>query len=184
MANLIVKDGTNATKYVAQSGAGTDVDPFVRIVAGPVTNAELRAADVPVTLDGEAVAIASIAAGDNNIGNVDIASFPAVALITISGTCAAAGANTVVAAPAAGNHHVVHAYQLQMEEAAATLQRALLKSGSNVYGRMVGTTIGAGVVQEFPAGDKLPWDSGQAIVVDLAEAKAVGYVIRYRTVPD
>lgn len=51
MANAQFKDAAGATKYRKASGAGTDVDPFI--------------------LDNT---ISAIAAGDNNIGNVDLAS--------------------------------------------------------------------------------------------------------------
>ena len=51
MANAQFKDATGATKYRKATGAGTDIDPFI--------------------LDNT---ISAIAAGDNNIGNVDLAS--------------------------------------------------------------------------------------------------------------
>lgn len=51
MANIVILDGASATKYRKATGAGSDGDPFVT-----------------------SVVVDSIAAGDNNIGNVDIAS--------------------------------------------------------------------------------------------------------------
>lgn len=75
---------------VGADGSATDVSSAAPMpVTGPVTDTELRAADVKVTLDGETVVlaagtnnigdvdIATIAAGDNNIGNVDVASIAA-----------------------------------------------------------------------------------------------------------
>ncbi len=104
-------------------------------------------------------------------------------LTTISSSCAAAGANTGVAA-SAGNRYVLHAFQLQLEEAAATLQRVLLKSGTTEMWRFVGKSVVDGVIKEFPPGEELIWGSGQAIVLDLAEAKSVGYVLTYRKISD
>ena len=54
MANIIAKDGAGDTKYIKATGAGTNVDPFISDHY-----------------------ISSIAAGDNNIGNVDVASIAA-----------------------------------------------------------------------------------------------------------
>lgn len=51
MSNIPYKDGTPVTRYRKNSGAGSDVDP-----------------DIP------SINVDSIAAGDNNIGNVDLAS--------------------------------------------------------------------------------------------------------------
>lgn len=99
----------------------------------------------------------------------------------ISSSCASAGANTAVAA-SPGNHHVLEGFQLQMEAAATTLQRVLLKNGTTEMWRFVGTAIGDGVVHNFDEPDELHWATGAAIVLDLAEAKSVGYVLRYRTV--
>ena len=104
-------------------------------------------------------------------------------LTTVSSACASAGANTAVAA-SAGNHHVLYEFQLQMEAAATSLQRVLLKSDTTELWRVVGTAVGDGVAHTFPPGQELHWGSGKAIVLDLAEAKSVGYVLRYRTVAD
>lgn len=104
-------------------------------------------------------------------------------LTTVSSSCASAGANTGVAA-SAGNHHILHSVQLQLEADATSLQRVLLKSDTTEMFRFVGIETGDGVAWEFPSGQELHWGSGKAIVLDLAEAKSVGYVLRYRTVAD
>lgn len=54
--------------------AAGDLAAIVAALGGTLTVDATGQGDVPVTLDGESVAVASIAAGDNNIGNVDIAS--------------------------------------------------------------------------------------------------------------
>ena len=104
-------------------------------------------------------------------------------LTTVSSSCATAGANTGVAA-SAGNHHVLCGFQLQMEATATSLQRVLLKSGTTEMWRLFGTAVGDGLTHTFEQGEELHWGSGHAIVLDLAEAKAVGYVLRYRTFAD
>lgn len=147
MANLVVKDGTGASKYIAQSGAGTDIDPFVRVIEGEVT-----------------------------------ANPPAYTWTTISGVKDSAGGNTLVAAPAAGYRHLIKLVQLQLEEdPAGAFQRVLLKSGTTELWRFVGANIPDGLVQYFATGDELPCGEAEAISLDLAEAKDVGYVLRYRT---
>jgi hypothetical protein len=80
MANLPVKDSGGNTKYMKTAGAGSDEDPHipehsvsgtVQLAAGTngigklTANSGVDIGDVDVT---------SIAAGDNNIGNVDLAS--------------------------------------------------------------------------------------------------------------
>jgi len=103
------------TVPVTDNGGSLTVD-------GPLTDTELRATDVPVTLDGEAVVlgagseaigklaansgvdigdvdVTSIAAGDNNIGNVDIVSVPVPAAIYYGRKAvAAAGTDEALAA--------------------------------------------------------------------------------------
>lgn len=179
MANLVVKDGTGASKYIAQSGAGTDIDPFVRMVEGPLTDTELRAADVAVTLDDESVAIASIAAGDNNIGNVDIASFPTVTMTTVTGTAASSGDNTLIAQPGAGLRIVVHDFQLQLE--AATSTTMLIKSGSTTRRRFYAASAGDGLMLIFPSGKEFRLGTNEALVLNLSGANSTGYTVRYTT---
>ena len=60
MANLKVKDADAADKYLAASGAGTDLDPHIVQHAVDATGA----GDVPVTLDSEVVAVDATGQGD------------------------------------------------------------------------------------------------------------------------
>jgi|WetSurMetagenome_2_1015567.scaffolds.fasta_scaffold07664_6 hypothetical protein len=62
MANLNVKDGANASKYLKSTGAGTDGDPYIpeHLVTGPLTDAQLRASDVKVSLDSEVVTVSGV----------------------------------------------------------------------------------------------------------------------------
>ncbi len=140
--------------------------------------------------------IPELPAGANIIGGVDIVTMPEISgtvtanpptieLTTLSGVKDSAGVNATVAAPAAGQKHVIHMFQFQLEEApAGAFQRVLLKSGTTELWRFVGTGIGHGVVQVFPEGQELPCEVAEAINLDLAEAKDVGFVIRFRTVSE
>ncbi len=107
-----------------------------------------------------------------------------VTLTTISGVCDSSGANTLVAAPAAGNHHVLYAFQFAGKEAPTTLQNVLLKSDTTELWNVPITEIGSGLLVFLPPGQELHWDSATAIVADLAEAKDVAYVLRYKTIAD
>lgn len=103
-------------------------------------------------------------------------------LTTISGVKDQAGSNVLVNPPDPGYRHLIRLIQFQCEEApAGAFQRVLLKSGSTELWRFVGTKIESGLTQSFDTGNELPCDEAQAISIDLAEAKDVGYVIRYRT---
>lgn len=111
------------------------------------------------------------------------ANAPVIELTTLSGVKDSAGVNSTVVAPAAGQKHVIHAFQFQLEEApAGAFQRVLLESGTTELWRWVGTAVESGIVQVFPAGQELSCGAAEAINLDLAEAKDVGFVIRYRTI--
>lgn len=74
MANLLVKDGAAASKYLATSGAGTDIDPHIPTHVLGAGSAAIGKLAANSGVDIGDVDVLSIAAGDNNIGNVDIAS--------------------------------------------------------------------------------------------------------------
>lgn len=121
MANIEVRDGDNTEKHLKATGAGTVGDPFIpehldtnsaamltalqiidNIVSG--SEAQVDVITLPALPTGTNnigdVDIASIAAGDNNIGNVDIVTLPALA----------AGTNNIgdvdVLSIAAGNNNI------------------------------------------------------------------------------
>ena len=56
MANITSLDGQRITRYIAATGAGTDLDPhkIINMVEGALTDAELRA--TPVTVSGTVTA--------------------------------------------------------------------------------------------------------------------------------
>lgn len=104
-------------------------------------------------------------------------------LTTISGVADDAGGNSVISAPESGKKIRIHAFQIQLEEApTGSFQRVLIKSGTTELWRYVGTAIESGLTQTFMPGQELDGGDGEAISLDLAEAKDVGYVLRYREV--
>lgn len=99
MANLLVKDGAGANKYLSATGVGTDPDPHVMqqavTVAGVATAANqatevaaLAAIQTAVQLLDNAVAgselqvdvltLPALSAGSANIGDVDVLTLPAL----------------------------------------------------------------------------------------------------------
>lgn len=121
MANIEVRDGDNTEKHLKATGAGTVGDPFIpehldtnsagmlaalqiidNIVSG--SEAQVDVLTLPALPAGTNnigdVDVLSIAAGDNNIGNVDVVTLPALA----------AGTNNIgdvdVLTIAAGENHI------------------------------------------------------------------------------
>lgn len=92
MANMEVKDGAGAQKYLKASGAGSSGDPFIieqnvnvssALPAGTNNIGDVDVLSLPALPAGTNnigdVDIASaLPAGDNNIGNVDIVSLPSL----------------------------------------------------------------------------------------------------------
>lgn len=106
-----------AVFVVVAGDDGTDTQPLQLSAGG----------DLKVTLDSEAVAIASIAAGDNNIGNVDIVSLPAGNL----GQQAMAASLSVV--PASNITDATYIGDIKFGEA--------LPAGTNAIGKLLAPDI-------------------------------------------
>ena len=100
-------------------------------------------------------------------------------LTTVSSTCTAAGANAIVAAPAAGLRHVIRLLQVQLGITGA--QTVLVKSATTQVWNFIGDTLGQGVILDFSPQDELPCGTAEAINLDLSAATVVRYVIRYYT---
>lgn len=80
-ARLVTEAGHEVTEdtgdTVKVSATDLDIRNLTSTDVVTVTGGAGQVADVKVTLDSESVAVASIAVGDNNIGNVDIVTLPA-----------------------------------------------------------------------------------------------------------
>ena len=77
MANLAVLDSTGATKYLSESGVGSDGDPHIGNMA-VTTLPTLPAGDNNIG-NVDIVTLPALAAGTNNIGDVDVLTLPALA---------------------------------------------------------------------------------------------------------
>ena len=82
--DVTVVQGTAANLNATVTASNLDIRDLTATDVVTVTGGAGQTADVKVTLDSETVAIASIAAGDNNIGNVDVVTQPARAHTTDS----------------------------------------------------------------------------------------------------
>jgi len=178
MANLAVKDGAAADKYLKTSGIGTDVDPYIP------EHLETNSTAILAAIDGVEALLTTLPAGTNNIGDVDVASLPAadIAVDTITTTAAThanSGDNTVIAAPAAGNRLVIKAIVVQNESATATT--ILLKSGSNTKRRALLQNQGDGVAWVFGRGDEWRLGTAEALVLNLSGANSHGVTVDYLT---
>lgn len=226
MANLAVVNATGSTVYLKAAGTGSSGDPHVpeQAVTGPLTDTELRASAVAVSLSsvplptGAATAArqdtgntslatlagavagtemqvdvltlpnvtigAALPAGNNNIGDVGVASMPALSMAektmtTVAGTKAAAGDNELIAAPGANTRLVVSAIMAQNESATATT--ILLKSGANTKRRALLQSQGDGVAWQFPAGREWKLGANEALNLNLSGANSHGYTVDYYT---
>lgn len=203
MANLQVKDAAGANKHLKSSGAGTDGDPYIPqhlesnsaailaaldgalTVTGTVTaatdgltNAQLRANPVPVA---GPVTDAQLRASAVPVSGTLTANPTPRTLSVATGTAAASGDNTLIAAPGAGLRTVLVEVQLQLEAATATV--GLLKDGAGgaVLLRWRGVNDGDGVVHQWPMDTRLKLTAATALVLNLSGANQCGYTVYYYT---
>lgn len=171
-------------------------------VTGSLTNTELRASDVKVTLDSEKVAISGIDAGTNLIGKVGIdqatananevvvktsalptgaatsalqtagnASLAAIAAekvqLHVNIDFSSASAQTIIAAPAAGNRIRICQLLLMSGATSPVNSEIAVKSGSTT----IKTVKGATVVLDFPEHCNL--GTAEALVLQATTADRV-----------
>lgn len=158
-----------------------------------LTDTELRAADVAITLDGEEVTIndggntitvdgtVTVQDGGNTI-TVDgtVTANPSrVTLSTVTGTAATSGDNSIISAPGAGNRIRVYEFQLQLEADTATT--VIVKSGSTSIRRVYMKAASDGIIWQWQLGQELVCGTNEALQINLSGANTVGYVVRYVT---
>lgn len=263
MANLQVKDGAAASKYLKSSGAGTDPDPHIpehletnsaaikaavelidnaiagnemqvdvitsalptgaataanqttgnaslasletkigEVQASPTANTLLdRLKQIYTVLTGTLtvavgsalpaganaigklaansgvdigdVDITSIAAGTNNIGDVDIAP---KTLLYASGSASSSGDNSLIVAPGAG---AIYISTLFIQNTTTTATTALIKNGATEIGRMLNQNQGDGLRLQFPAGREMKLSATTALNLNLSGANAHNYFVTY-----
>jgi hypothetical protein len=174
-------------------------------VTGPLTDTQLRATPLPVTIsdatvtvDGAVTVTGSVTISDGSgaltvdgtvvatdgggsltVDGTVTASTAIVTLTNVTNTTATSGDNTIIAAPSAGNRIVVHQWKIQLEAATATT--VLLKNGSTTYDRLYCAAAGDGAVIVYPTGKEWRLDGATALVFNLSGANAIGYSVRYTT---
>lgn len=98
-----------------------------------------------------------------------------------TGTKAASGDNTVLAAPGSGNQYLIVKLQIHNQTAVAT--KVIVKFGSReVWTVDLPATIGAGVVLDFPAPDRMGGRDNQPLLVNLSAANDTSISVQYYTV--
>jgi hypothetical protein len=97
--------------------------------------------------------------------------------LTATGTAAASGDNTLVAAPGAGKRIVISALIVQNESATATT--AILKDGSTAILRCLGQNQGDGLALHFAPERELRLSADAALVLNLSGANSHGYSVIY-----
>ena len=100
-------------------------------------------------------------------------------LIYLTGTTAAAGVTTLVAAPGAGVRIVVSAFMVQNESAVATTVQ-VGRGGSAAF-RALLQTQGAALSGSFLAGREWKLPANTALTVTLSAANSHGYSVVYYT---
>ncbi len=204
MANLKVKDGDAATKYLKSSGAGSDVDPHipqhlesnsaaiaasVATVAGAVAGSEMQV-DVltmpSVTVTGpltdtqlRATAV-PIADGGGSL-TVDIASAAWTEFLVEFTASDATGVHTIIAAPGTG-------YKLQFQEITTILgedgeNNLYIMSGATSVKKRPFKLQGEGAMRVWGYPDYLTLPANTALVVSNSAQKKWHVEGAYRIVP-
>lgn len=123
------------------------------------------------------------AVGGTAIGtSVPVTSSSAIRTYTGTATATAtSGDQTLVAAPAAGNHLVVKDLLVQNESAVETT--VILKSGTTAKWRAK-LAANASLALSFADGEEWRLGTAEALVLNLSGANSHGYSIRHRTEAD
>ena len=171
MANLQVKDGAAATKYVKATGAGTDGDPYIPEHKETSAAAILAAAQ----------AIEAAVEGALTVSGTLTANPTARAVTVAAGTASSSGDNTIIAAPGASLAIVLVSVQVQLEASTATV--GLLKNGAggSTLLRVRMAADGDGVLHQYAADARPKLTANTAAVLNLSGANQCGYTIHYYT---
>lgn len=98
-------------------------------------------------------------------------------LTFVTGTVAASGDTTLIAAPGAGLTLVLVFVQLQNESTTATTLK--FKFGSSEVYRLLAQNQGEGVVAHLPAGREWRVGANLPLVLNLSGANSCGYSLAY-----
>ena len=193
--------GVDGTAVDASAAAPLPVT-VVGDAATPLTDTELRAADVVVSLDGEEVAVTgpltdtelratavpvSGPLTDTELRAADVVVSldgedvtvieKVIPLTTVTGTVNTSGANTIIAAPGVDKRLAIAELSLQLEGATATT--VIVLSDAVAQRRWFLSAAGAGVTWVYDQGREIRLLENDALVFNLSGANAVGYTVRY-----
>ena len=140
-------------------------NPIIKVYSADGTVQELSASN-PLAVQTVSGAAGSGLADDAN-------------LIYITGTTAAAGVTTLIAAPGAGLRIVVSAFMVQNESAVATT--VLMRQGGATAFRALLQTQGAALSGSFLAGREWKLPANAALNLNLSAANSHGYSVVYYT---
>jgi len=129
--------------------------------------------------------VASLPAGTNNIGDVDVVSTVEPAHKTLAlatGTVASSGDNTILdisglGGYSSGDRIVITGIRLQNESATGTT--IVIKNGATSIARVLGQTQGSGFDRQYETGRELRLSADADLVFNLSGANSIGYSIEY-----
>lgn len=98
-------------------------------------------------------------------------------LLSVTGTKAESGDNTLIAAPGVGNRIVVVSFLLQNETGTSTT--LILKDGATAFRRVLGQNQGDGVAVTYTPGREKRLSENTALVLNLSGANICGYSVDY-----
>lgn len=98
-----------------------------------------------------------------------------------TGTKAASGDNSVLAAPGSGLQYLIA--KLQIHNQSTTATKVIVKFGSReVWTVDLPVVVGAGAVLDFPAPDRMEGRDNQPLLVNLSAANDTSVSVQYYTV--
>jgi hypothetical protein len=172
------------------------IDTDTSALAGTVSGTELQV-DI----------VAALPAGDNNIGNIDVATIPQIgatddaaatsntgtfSLISLvkriisrifasrtllTTTVGTTGDSTLIAAPSAGQRLVISG--LRVQNATSTATSVLFKGGASNIFRVRSASDSGGLSENYGLGDEIRLPEASALVVNQSGANSHEYSIRY-----
>jgi hypothetical protein len=98
-------------------------------------------------------------------------------LLSVTGTKAESGDNTIIAATDANNRIVIVSFSIQNESATATTM--ILKDGATAFRRCLGQNQGDGIAITYTPGREKRLSAAAALVLNLSGANACGYSVDY-----
>jgi hypothetical protein len=119
--------------------------------------------------------------GDDTNGWSLVAAAADKTLLTVSGTAAASGDNTLIAAPGSGVKLVLAGIILQLEGTTATTLRLTNGASGSTVLRSFAPNQGDGVALAFSRDARPKLTANTALILNLSGANTCGYTVWYYT---